>query len=181
MPPGPLRVLAWVALSLAAAGVGVVAASAVPGTGPGLTRLWPWLFGAIFPIFVAALASERGAVLRRPQRWRRGVKADDWFRELLRWLPPGAGRVLKAVLALGVLNFVIFVATTSGQPVPENGRHYANNHGSLTELTAQQFDGAERAEARSFAGHAVMFDSISAALLVASSRRRWSGRAPGSF
>lgn len=179
MSSGRLRVLAVVALSGAMVGVAVIVASAFPGTGPALTRLWPWLFGMIFPMFAIAVVAERASGPRRAQRRRPGVRTDDWFRELLRWLPPWAGPVLRVVLALGVLNFLIVVATTPGQPVTENGRHYANMHGSLTELTAQQFDSAERAEARGFAGHAVMLDSIGAAVLVANSRRRRFERAAG--
>ncbi|CAN5169893.1 hypothetical protein BH11ACT1_BH11ACT1_16760 [soil metagenome] len=179
MSSGRLRVLAVVALSGAVVGVAIIVASAFPGTGPASTRLWPWLFGMVFPIFAIAVVTERAAGPRRAQRRRPGVKADDWFRELLRWLPPGAGPVLRVVLALGVVNFVIVVATTPGQPETENGRHYANIHGSLTELTAPQFDSAERAEARGFAGHAVMLDSIGAAILMANSRRRRYERAAG--
>jgi hypothetical protein len=179
MPPGRLRVVALVALSLAAAGVLVIVASVFPGTGPALTRLWPWLFGAIFPIFAIALVVELATGPRRAPRHWWGNSGNDLLRAVFRWLPPRAGLALKIVLALGVVNFVIFMATMPGQPVTENGRYYANNHGSLTELTAQQFDSAERAEARGFTGHVVMFDSICAALLVANSRRRWHERAAG--
>lgn len=121
MPPGRLRVVALVALSLAAAGVLVIVASVFPGTGPALTLLWPWLFGAIFPIFAIALATELAAGPRRAQRRRWGKKGNDMFRDVLRWLPPRAGLALKVVLALGVVNFVIFMATMPGQPGPRMG------------------------------------------------------------
>jgi len=179
MPPGRLRVVALVALSLAAAGVLVIVASVFPGTGPALTRLWPWLFGAIFPIFAIALGVELATRARRAPRRRWGNSGNDMFRDVSRWLPPRAGLALKVVFALGVVNFAISIATMPGQPVTENGRYYANDHGSLTELTAQQFDQAERTAARVYSGHVVMFDSIGAALLVANSRRRWHERAAG--
>lgn len=179
MPPGGLRMVAVVALSLAAAGALVVVASVFPGTGPVLTRVWPWLFVAVFPIFATALVTEVAAHPRPAPRRRRATKGSDMFRDLFRWLPPRAGLALKVVLALGVVNFAVFAVTMSGQPVTENGHYYADDKGSLTELTAQQFDQAERTGARGFAGHEVMLDSMSAALLVANSRRRWSERAAG--
>ena len=177
MPPGRLRVVALVALALAAAGVLVIIASVFPGTGAALTRLWPWLFGAIFPIFAIALVVDRSTGPRLVARSWRGSNGNDVFRDVFRWLPPRAVVALKVVFALGVVNFAIFVATMSGQPETKNGRFYTNEHGSFTEITAEQFDLAERTGARGFTGHAVMFDSMSAALLVANSRRRWYERA----
>jgi hypothetical protein len=179
MPPGGRRVVALVALSLAAAGVLVIVASVFPGTGPTLTRLWPWLFVAVFPIYAITMATGSSAHPRRASRRRWGSIGNDVFRDVFRWLPPRAGLALKVVIALGVANFAIFAVTIHGQPVTENGRSYADDKGSRTELTAQQFDQAERIVARGFAGHVVMFDSTGAALLVASSRRRWSERAAG--
>ena len=92
------------------------------------------------------------------------------------WLPRSAVVALITVVGLALLNFATFATSMGGQPEDHDGRYYADDHGVLTELTAAQYDQAERTGARGFSGHAAAFASFGAAFMLASSRRRWADR-----
>lgn len=177
VPPGGSRLVVLGALSVGAAAALVVVVSLIPGTGETLSRVWPVIFGLIFPVFAAGLLT---FVATFPEARRRGspvrTRPDPW-RIMATWLPRPAVTALKVLVALAVLNFALFASTIGGQPEEHGGRYHTDNHGDLTQITATQYDQALRTGARGFSGHAVVFSAIGAAMLLASSRRRWSERA----
>lgn len=92
--------------------------------------------------------------------------------DLVAWLPRAARWVVGAAVDIGIAGTALSFGALDGQPESVQGRYVANNHGELTELSATQYDAALRAEARGFAATALIFHTLGAAFIVASTRRR---------
>jgi len=171
---GPLAAVALAATVLAAGCAGITTASLVPGTGPGVHTVWPWVFVTVFPVWVVGIAMARPTFPRRLGRssWWPERSGAGSVLDLLAWLPRAARWIVGAAVAVGIAGTALSFGTLDGQPETVQGRYVANNHGELTELSATQYDAALRAEARGFATSACLFQTLGAALIVASARRR---------
>jgi hypothetical protein len=90
---------------------------------------------------------------------------------------PERGRGLIAVTALLLLlgyagiNFAVTL-DPRGVPTSTDGHFYLNNHGSLTELTVDEYADAQRRSARGQTGHEMLFLAVGVAILSGVARGR---------
>lgn len=159
--PAPLRSVAALAALAACIDGGVVWLASFSAGTP-IAEHWP-LFVipalataiAVFAVTVIDIAVRKGA---RSSRGRRGFPIP-----LHGWRKPAGMLLFGTMWVSSLLTFQS--GDLPGQAERDGDRFFANNHGTITELTREQWERARAAESRWFAGGAIVFAGMAALYL----------------
>lgn len=152
----------------AATSLGIVVASLVPGTGPGLLHVFIVPFGAAFATFGSGVLLNRARLQEIfPPAGRRGAATHEWspWREGPRWLRATIG-------SAAVLTLACFVWTIATVPPGNTTFDGGVIRWGGTVISSTVYDARTRAIARLFAVWALYFHVLAVALVVAGPARR---------
>ena len=126
------------------------------------------LFVLVFPIYGVAFVREM-IPINRVQRAQRAAGERRWwqgtdralFRRLLDPIPRTVRMAFVGLFFLLWLSGMSSFAGPAGQPTERDGHYFLNNHGTVTEVSEEEYERALTYQTRGFASGATAFFALS--------------------